>query len=144
MQLTRFTDYSLRVLMYLAVRPERIGRIEEISESYGISRGHVMKVVRGLSQKGFVDTLRGRGGGIRLAREATAIGLGEVVRAMEENVALVECLSAEGGECIVQPACGLTHALSRALEAFFAILDEYTLDDLVKQRGELVRLLEIA
>ena len=76
MQLTQFTDYSLRVLMYLAVRPERLGRIEEISESYGISRGHVMKVVRGLSQHGFIESLRGRGGGIRLARDASAIGLG--------------------------------------------------------------------
>ncbi len=144
MQLTQFTDYSLRVLMYLAVRPERLGRIEEISESYGISRGHVMKVVRGLSQHGFIDSLRGRGGGIRLAREASDIGLGEVVRATEENLALVECLSADGGNCAVQPACKLQFALAAALEAFFVVLDDYTIEDLVKRRGALIRLLEIA
>jgi Rrf2 family nitric oxide-sensitive transcriptional repressor len=144
MQLTRFTDYSLRVLMYLAVRPERLGQIEEISKSYGISRGHVMKVVRGLSRHGFIDSVRGRGGGIRLARPTSEIGLGEVVRATEENLGLVECLSIDGGSCVVQPACGLQTALGMALEAFFVVLDDFTIEDLVKRRGALTRLLEIA
>ena len=144
MQLTRFTDYSLRVLMYLAARPERLGNIDEIAESYGISKGHVMKVVRGLSQHGFIDTVRGRGGGIRLAHAASDIGLGEVIRATEENLGLVECLSEDGGDCVVQPACGLQSALAGALEAFFAALDEFTLEDLVRKRAGFIRLLDIA
>ena len=144
MQLTRFTDYSLRVLMYLAVEPERSARIEDVSQSYGISHGHVMKVVRGLSHHGFIETVRGRGGGIKLARPTDEIRLGDVVRATEENLALVECLSSDGGRCVVQPACGLQGALTKALDAFLEVLDDYSLEDLVRRRTSLGRLLHIA
>ena len=143
MQLTRYTDYSLRVLMFLAARPERLATIQEIAEAYDISRGHVMKVVRGLTAHGFVDGLRGRGGGVQLARDASEIGLGEVVRLTEENVALVQCLGADG-DCVIEPACGLQGALAQALEAFFDCLDQYTLADLVKKRGRLAQLLQIS
>ena len=143
MQLTHFTDYSLRVLMYLAVRPGRVGRIEEIAETYDISRGHVMKVVRRLGAFGFVTTIRGRGGGLRLARAAAEIGIGEVVRQTEENLALVECFRSEGS-CVIDPACGLQGAFEEALEAFLASLDRYTLEDLIRQPRKMAKLLEIA
>lgn len=143
MQLTRFTDYGLRVLIYLAARPDRLARIEEIADAYGISRGHVMKVVRRLVGHGYVESLRGRGGGVRLARPASEIGLGDVVRKTEENLALVECLG-DHGSCVIESACGLQHALARALEAFLSTLDGYTLEDLIKKPRKLARLLQIA
>ncbi|MEM7408823.1 MAG: Rrf2 family transcriptional regulator [Myxococcota bacterium] len=145
MQLTRYTDYSLRVLMYLAAMPGELTRIEDISDAYGISRGHVMKVVRGLANEGYVESLRGRGGGVKLARSADDISLGEVVRATEENLALVECFGpGSSGHCVIEPACGLQGALSAALDAFLATLDAYTLGDLMTKRRAMTRLLEIA
>jgi len=142
MQMTRFTDYSLRVLMYLAVRPERTGRIEEIAETYGISRGHVRKVVRQLGALGFVSTIRGRGGGVRLAQPAARIGVGDVVRRTEENLALVDCFRGDG-RCVIEPACGLQGAFDEALAAFLASLDRYTLADLIRQPRKMAKLLEI-
>jgi Rrf2 family nitric oxide-sensitive transcriptional repressor len=143
MQLTRYTDYSLRVLMYLAARPDRRARIEEISNAYGISRGHVMKAVRGLSNHGFVESARGRNGGLRLARPASQIGLGAVVRRCEENLSLVECFGNKGG-CVVESICGLQGALNQALDAFFAVLDDYTLADLMTHPRKMAQLLQIA
>ena len=143
MQLTRFSDYSLRILMFLAARPDRLARIEEIAETYEISRGHVMKAARALSGYGFVESVRGRGGGIRLARPPAEIALGDVVRRTEENLAIVECFSEEG-DCVIDSACGLKIALARALEAFLEVLDEYTLDDLVRHPRKMSKLLQIA
>ena len=142
MQLTRFTDYSLRVLMYLAARPTRLARIQEIAEAYDISRGHVMKVVHGLGEHGFVRASRGRTGGIRLARPASDIQVGDVVRKTEENLALVPCF-ADRHACVIEPACGLHRALDMALDAFLGTLDEVTLDDLVRQPRRMARLLQI-
>jgi Rrf2 family nitric oxide-sensitive transcriptional repressor len=142
MQLTRFTDYSLRVLMFLVVRPGTLARIDEIAETYDISRGHVMKVVRALSQHGYVESVRGRSGGIRLSRPACEIRLGEVVRKTEANLAIVECFGADG-ICRIESACGLQAALTSALDAFLAVLDEYTLDDLVERPRVMARLLQI-
>lgn len=143
MQLTRFTDYSLRMLIFLALEPERMGRIEEISESYGISKAHLMKVARELGREGFVEPVRGRGGGLLLAVPAEEIRIGDVVRRCEENLALVECF-AEDGACTIDTACSLRRVLNEALEAFLAVLDDYTLADLLKKRRKLSRLLQIA
>jgi Rrf2 family nitric oxide-sensitive transcriptional repressor len=143
MQLTRYSDFSLRVLIYLAVETERLATIEEIARAYGISKAHLMKVVHQLGLCGFVETVRGRGGGLRLARPAQEIPLGAVVRATEGNLSLVECFDPARSECAIEPACGLRPVLREALDAFLAVLDRYTLADLVaRRRAPLVRLLE--
>ena len=143
MQLTRYSDYSLRVLMYLALDPERLVTIEEIAQSYGISKAHLMKVVHQLGLRGYVDTVRGRGGGLRLGRRPEEIRVGEVVRSTEENMALVECFEPASSQCAIEPACGLRSVLHEALAAFLGVLDRYTLADLVaRRRKPLSRLLE--
>jgi Rrf2 family nitric oxide-sensitive transcriptional repressor len=142
-QLTRYSDYSLRVLMYLALDPERLVTIEEIAQSYGISKAHLMKVVHQLGLRGYVDTVRGRGGGLRLGRRPEEIGVGEVLRSTEENMALVECFEPASSQCAIEPACGLRSVLHEALAAFLGVLDRYTLADLVaRRRKPLSRLLE--
>lgn len=143
MQLTLYSDYSLRVLIYLALAPQRRVTIEEIARSYDISKAHLTKVVHRLGLRGYVETLRGKGGGLRLARKPEEVRLGEVVRAMEENMALVECFDPESSRCAIEPACGLRPVLEEALAAFRAVLDRYTLADLVaRRRAPLARLLE--
>ena len=145
MQLTRYSDYSLRVLIYLAVDPDRLATIDEIARSYGVSRAHLMKVVHQLGLRGYVETVRGRGGGLRLARPPEKIRVGEVVRATEENLALVECMDSGASECVIESACGLRPVLREALGAFLAVLDGYTLADLVaRRRRPLVALLQSA
>jgi len=130
-KLTRYTDYALRVLMHLAARPERLSSIGEIARGYGISQNHLMKVVHDLRKSGYVAAVRGRTGGIRLARHPSEINVGEVVRHTEEGFDLVDC-----GSCIIAPACGLTGVLGEALGAFMRTLDRYTLADLVADRSE--------
>lgn len=143
MQLTRFSDYTLRVLIYLALHPDRLATIEELADAYGISRGHVMKVVHHLGRRGYVETLRGRGGGLKLARPPERIRVGEVVRGSEENLVLVECFEPATNGCRIAPACTLHPVLREALDAFLGVLDRYTLDDLVRRRRRpLARLLE--
>jgi Rrf2 family nitric oxide-sensitive transcriptional repressor len=140
-QLTRYTDYALRVLIYLALEPGRLATVEEIADRYGISRAHLTKVVHRLGRRGWVETLRGRRGGLRLARPPETIRVGDVVRATEESLALVECFEARG-DCAIEPACGLRGALEEALAAFLAVLDRTTLADLVaRRRAPLLRLL---
>ncbi len=131
MKLTRYTDYSLRVLMHLAARPERLSSIGEMARSYRISQNHLMKVVHDLRKAGYLEAVRGRSGGIRLARPASQINIGEVVRHTEEGFDLVDC-----GSCIIAPACGLTGVLREALGAFMCVLDGHTLADLVADRTE--------
>ena len=142
MQLTTYTDYSLRVLMYLAVHGGELATIEEIADAYAISRGHLMKVVHQLGLAGYVETVQGRGGGLRLAREPEQIRVGEVVRRTEDNMVLVECFDPKESNCRIEPACGLRLVLKEALESFFRTLDGYTLADLVApRRKRLARLL---
>jgi Rrf2 family nitric oxide-sensitive transcriptional repressor len=142
MRLTRHCDYSLRVLIYLALRPERAATIDEISQAYGISRAHLTKVVHGLGRAGFVETLRGRGGGLRLARAAGDIRVGDVVRQTEEKMELVECFDPDHSACRIESCCALSRALEEALDAFLARLDGHTLADLVaRRRGPLLRVL---
>src|SRR5690554_2053385 len=127
MRLTLYTDYSLRVLMYLGLKRDGLATIAEVSESYGISRNHLMKIVHQLGLLGYVETVRGKGGGIRLARPAGAINLGEVVRRMEEDLALVQCFDPVAAKCRIESACVLRAVLGEALGAFLAVLDRYTL-----------------
>jgi len=124
------SDYSLRVLMYLGAKPEQRGTIQEIAKAYGISENHLMKVVHGLGRHGFVETVRGRGGGLKLARPASEIRIGDVVRAVEDDFALVECFRSEEG-CRITNICRLRGVLKQALEAYFSVLDDFTLAELV-------------
>jgi Rrf2 family transcriptional regulator, nitric oxide-sensitive transcriptional repressor len=137
-QLTLYTDYGLRVLIYLACHDDD-GTVGAIAERYGISRNHLVKVVHALSQKGFVTTIRGRSGGLRLARPAAEINVGEVVRALETNRALVECFSPEQNTCPIAPVCALKGALAEAEMAFQRVLDGYTLADVTKNPGAIVK-----
>ncbi len=146
MQLTRHSDYSLRVLTFLAVRSGEMATIAEIAEAYDISRTHLMKVVQRLGQFGYVKTLRGRGGGLLLGRPPEQIRLGELFRHMEENLDLVECFSVPSREpaCRIEPSCKLKGIFAEALQSFLGTLDCYTLADLVRGRvAPLERLLQL-
>lgn len=125
MRLTLHTDYALRVLIYLNAHPQRLCSISEISRAYGVSHNHMMKVVNALAKAGFVAAVRGRGGGVRLARPATETSIGSVVREMEDGFELVDCAS-----CVIAPGCGLTRLLGQASAAFLAVLDNCTLAEL--------------
>lgn len=135
MKLTRYTDYALRVLLYLGARPERLCAISEMSRAYGISQNHLMKVVHDLGKAGFVASARGRLGGIRLARAPAEIIIGSVIRHTEDSFDLADC-----GGCIIAPACGLTGVLREALAAFMAVLDSYTLEDMLAKRVDMLSL----
>lgn len=137
MQLTLYTDYSLRVLLYLALVPGRTATVTEISDAYRISRNHLVKVVHNLSLQGFIQTTRGRGGGICLARPAEQIIIGDVVRHTEVNFKLVECFDREFNTCPIVVPCLLKDTLYDAQRAFMAVLDEKTLADIVKNADQL-------
>lgn len=137
MHLTRFTDYGLRTLIYLALAPERLGSIAEISTAYAISESHMTKVVYALGQAGLIETLRGRHGGIRLARPAAEIGVGAVVRAMETDLALVECQA--GVDCTIGGICRLQRILDEAQGALMQVLDKYTLADVASPASTALR-----
>lgn len=140
MRLTKYTDYGLRVLMYLGVRRGSLVTIREIAGGYGISRNHVMKVVNALGHHGYIDTIRGKGGGIRLNRDPESINVGELVRRMESDFELVECFGA-GNRCILAGCCVLPAAIDQALAAFLSVLDRYTLADLIPGDGSMHRTL---
>lgn len=142
MRLTVLTDYSLRVLMYLGAAPERLATIQEIAKAYRISENHLMKVVHRLAQAGLVETTRGRGGGLRLGKPAQTIRIGDVLRAVEDDFALVECLGA-ADTCRITPVCRLKRLLEHALRAYFEALDAWTLADLVAKPKALADTLEI-
>lgn len=142
MQITRFSDYSLRVLMYLALQPERWSTIAEIADQYAISKNHLMKVVQWLGSQGYVDTARGKFGGIRLAENAASLRVGDLVRLTEQDTVLLECFGSDN-RCAITPACRLKKIFADAQEAFYQSLSRYTLEDLVRgeQRQELQVLL---
>lgn len=140
MRLTSYSDYALRLLMLLALEPDALHTVEEVARRYRISRNHLMRVAQRLTQAQFVESLRGRGGGLRLARPAQAINLGQVVRATEDNLTLVECFDRERNTCIVAPVCGLRGPLEEALAAFLAVLDKRSLADLVANPGTYKRM----
>lgn len=140
MQLTYYTDYSLRVLIYLAVQCNRMANISEIAERYGISRNHLVKVVHNLARGGFIKSYRGKGGGIELARDPSRINIGDVVRYTEGPPKPVECFDLERNRCIIANACGLAEVVAEACDNFFATLDRYTLADVLKQRARLKKI----
>jgi Rrf2 family transcriptional regulator, nitric oxide-sensitive transcriptional repressor len=144
LRLTVYTDYSLRLLMYLALKDDGLATIAEIAESYGISKNHLMKVAHQLGVAGYVATVRGRSGGLRLAKPAESIGLGEVVRHTEPDMALVPCFDPVNAACVIQRCCVLQSALEKACLAFVDALDGYTLSDLVRPRARLRALLSVA
>lgn len=130
MRLTLYTDYSLRVLIYLASKPnEELSNVKEIAEAYDISKNHLMKVIHELGKMGVIETIRGRNGGIRLAQPPASISIGAVVRKTEDDFHLVECFNPEGNNCVITAACGLKHVLFQALQAYLDVLDQYTLAD---------------
>lgn len=130
MQLTQFSDFSFRVLIYLARLPEPgTATITEISDYYKISRNHLVKVVNNLANLGFILTTRGKGGGLRLGRPALSIGVGEVFRAAEPSLDLVECFNMKTNQCCIARNCALKGELYEARRAFMTVLDKYTLAD---------------
>jgi Rrf2 family nitric oxide-sensitive transcriptional repressor len=135
-RLTRYTDYSLRVLIHLALHDERLCSIGEIARAYDVSHNHLMKVVNALARDGFVETVRGRAGGMRLARSADKISVGEVVRRTEEGFDLAECSG-----CSLSPACGLTNVLAKGVQAMMAVFDAFTIADLLTDRIAMRRLM---
>jgi Rrf2 family nitric oxide-sensitive transcriptional repressor len=139
MHLTTYTDYSLRVLMYVAMR-DGLSTIQEIADAYGISKNHLMKVAFELGRHGFLETVRGRKGGLKLARPPEDINLGDVIRLTEDDFAMVECFGA-GNSCIITAPCRLKGVLAEALKAYLAVLDRYTLADLTKRNSSLARTL---
>jgi Rrf2 family transcriptional regulator, nitric oxide-sensitive transcriptional repressor len=141
MQLTYYTDYSLRVLMYLAVHRGRLVNITEIAERYGVSRNHLVKVVHNLARGGFIKSYRGKGGGIELARDPAQINVGEVVRYTEGPPKPVECFDVERNRCVITKVCGLAEITLEACNNFFATFDRYTLADLLQHRGRLAKIL---
>lgn len=135
MQLTRFTDYSLRVLIYLGTHPEPLATVAAITAEYGISRNHLTRVVHQLGIKGYIETTRGKGGGFRLARHPGQIRIGDVVRDMETGFDLAECFRPGESACRLLPACALKPVLAGAGRAFLSSLDQYTLADLLPARA---------
>lgn len=146
MRLTIFTDYTLRVLIYLGAQQDegRVATISDIAKAYGISENHLMKVVHHLAKQGYVKTTRGKGGGMRLARAPGQINIGAVVRGAEEDLAVVKCFEEGNLNCPIVSACTLCGVLARAMRAFFDELDGQTLADLLRPQAKLFRILRDA
>lgn len=143
-RLTRYTDYALRVLIFLGLKPVgELSRIKEIADRYGISENHLMKVVHQLGQLGLIETVRGRHGGIRLSRAPGQINLGEAIRPCEDDTRLVECFDPATNTCPIAGVCALTPILEEALSAFWQVLDRYTLADLLGPRRDLGAILQL-
>jgi len=145
MHITRYTDYSLRVLIYLAAEGDRLATIQEIADSYDISKNHLMKVVHQLNKKGYIETIRGKKGGMRLHMAPEDINIGILIRETEQDLNIVECFSSKNA-CKITPVCGLKGMFNEALKAFLEVLDKYTLADVIRDphRPQLLRLLQIA
>jgi Rrf2 family protein len=134
MRLTAMTDYALRLLMYVGQRPDRLCTIAEVAQAHGISEAHLMKITHRLGQGGWLETVRGKGGGMRLGRDPADINLGAVVRSVEPDFDLVECF-ATGDQCVLTGRCRLAGVLGEALRTFLSHLDRYTLADLLPAGG---------
>jgi len=137
MQLTVFTDYGLRTLMFLAAHRDRLCNVREVADHYGVSYNHLVKVVHRLAQLGYVESLKGKGGGIRLAKGAEKHRLGDLVRALEPNMDIVECFNRDTNTCRVSGSCHLKHILFDAKQAFILSLNQHTLADTVANKASL-------
>ena len=144
MRLSFYSDYSLRLLMYLAVREEALATIQEVADVYHISKNHLTKVAYDLGRSGFLHTVRGRNGGIRLAKAPAEIGLGDVLRVTESDFGHVECFDGKNNHCVITGPCRLKGVLASARQAYFGVLDHYTLADLTGKNPALARLFEPA
>ena len=144
MNLKKYTDYALRVLILTGMKSDKeLATIKEISAVYHISQEHLRKVVHELAKMGFIESIRGRNGGIRLAKPAEEINIGKLIRILEADFVLLECFDKGTNHCVISPACTLKHVLNKALIAFFNVLDEYTLKDLINNEEELRKLMGI-
>ncbi len=141
MKLTGFTDYSLRVLIYVAAQPQQRATIAEISRAFEISENHLVKVVHFLGKSGWLTNVRGKGGGLELAMPPELVGVGSVVRQTEGAAVVAECFLEHGGECAIAGICHLQGVLAEAVAAFYTVLDRYTLADLVTNRQALAKIL---
>lgn len=143
MRLTRQTNYAIRILMYCAANEGRLSRIPEIAQAYTVSELFLFKILQPLVEHGFVQTVRGRNGGVRLGKPAASITLFDVVRVTEDNFSMAECFDSDAAECPLIDSCGLNEALRKALGAFFEVLAGYTIEDLAKARPNMRDLLGI-
>ena len=134
MQITRFTDYGLRTLMYVAARSENIASVKEVSDHYGISRNHLVKVVHRFSQLGYIETTKGKGGGIKIAKGTEKLRLGELIKQLEPNMNMVECFDAKTNTCRITGSCQLKHYLFEATQSFINTMNKYTLADTVQNK----------
>lgn len=142
MRLTMYTDYSLRVLLYVGVKGrDELSTVQEISDKYNISKNHLTKVTHELGKMGIIETVRGRGGGIRLKMDPQDINIGKTVRKTEDDFHLVECFNCEINQCVITPVCRLKGVLHEALAAYFKVLDSYTLADFVENNEGLASIL---
>ena len=137
MQLSAYSDYSLRVLIHAALRGSKRTTVEEVAETFGISRHHLVKIVHDLGRSGYLETQRGIGGGFTLGRPAGTICVGDIVRSGEESDHVIECADKHDRQCRLFPACRLKAVLDEAAAAFFAVLDDYSLADLLKQPAKM-------
>ena len=143
MRLTKQTNYAVRMLMYCAANDGRLSRVPEIARAYGVSELFLFKILQPLTKAGLVETVRGRNGGVRLGRAADRITLFDVVKVTEDSFAMAECFEDRVAECPLVDSCGLNSALRKALNAFFDVLADYTIEDLVKARPQINFLLGI-
>jgi Rrf2 family iron-responsive transcriptional regulator len=143
MRLTKQTNYAVRILMYCAANDGHLSRIPEVAKAYGVSELFLFKILQPLNRAGLIETVRGRNGGVRLARAADRITLFDVIKVTEDSFAMAECFEDGAVECPLVDSCGLNSALRKALNAFFDVLSEYTIDDLVKARPQINFLLGI-
>ena len=143
MRLTLQTDYALRILMFAGLKGDALSTIDEVVAQFGISKGHVMKVVHRLGQRGYLETVRGKNGGMRLARKPSLISVGALVRDMEEELGVVGCLQGEKNFCRIEKSCVLRGALHEATSAFLAVLDRFTIADLIKPGRSIAKALDI-
>ncbi len=138
MKLTSYTNYALRSLQLAAVRAPALVRVDDVANIHGLSRPHIVKIVHELGKAGYLETIRGRGGGFRLGRPADEIVVGQVVRLTEGTIDVVECMDPEINTCVLIGICRLSTSMARAAEAFMAVLDEITIADIASNRGQLL------
>ena len=143
MYLTTYSDYALRILLYLSLKDPQVSTIQEIASSYNISKNHLMKIVHHLVKAGYVKSIRGRSGGIMLNKPAQLINIGQVIQVTEENFHLTECFNYQNNQCCIVSHCYLKHILNEALTAFLDVLNQYTLQDIQKNSDQLSALLNI-